>query len=323
MKLTTSVNILASEFKIDHKGEVLLMGSCFSQNIRIKLEESKFKVSKNSFGIIYNPISIAQNINRLNNGNLYTNQDIYSYKDKKVVNFSNQNSSPATGENEFLNLENENLKKDLSTFNQVKTIVLTFGTAWVYQWKGTQQVVANCHKIPDTFFTNRLLSVSEIVKAYEPIIAQMAEKNIVFTISPVRHVKGGLYENTLSKSTLHLAIKELVNNYSNCYYFPAYELVVDELRDYRFYKEDMVHPTDQAVNYVWTKFSEAYFSKETKYLNGDIEKIRLASFHKPFDYKSEDHQAFIKKQLEVMENLTTQHPFLDFMEEKNRLNQHK
>lgn len=323
MKLTTPVNIPRSELKIEHQDKILLMGSCFSQNIGTKLEESKFNVIKNSFGTIYNPISIAQNITRLSNSMLYTDQDIYNYKDKKVVNFSNQSSLPITSKKEFLSIENNKLAKGISAFVEVKTIILTFGTAWVYEWKETEEIVANCHKIPDTFFNNRLLSVSEIVEKYEPIIEQLAERNFVFTVSPVRHVKTGLYENNLSKSTLHLAIKELVKKYDNCYYFPAYEIVIDELRDYRFYKEDMVHPTNQAVNYVWDKFSETYFNDKTKQLNIEIHKIRNAASHKPFDFDSGEHQGFIKKQAEVMESLISNNPFLDFEEEENRLNQHK
>jgi len=321
MKLTTPVNIPESSLKINHLNELLLLGSCFSQNIGRKLEESKFNICNNSFGTVYNPISIAQNLNRLKDNQLYKDRNTYNYKNEKLVNFSNQNSLPITDKEEFLNLENDKLAKDIKAFKEVKTIVLTFGTAQVYERCDTNEAVANCHKIPSTFFNNRLLSVSEIVEMYEPIITQLADRNFVFTVSPVRHIKGGLYQNNLSKSTLHLAINELVKNHDNCYYFPAYEIVIDELRDYRFYKEDMVHPSDQAVNYIWNKFSETYFNTETIVLNAEILKVKNASTHKPFNHKSKQHQEFIQSQLNVIMKLQDQYSFLDFGEEKKRLTQ--
>ncbi|MCB9363907.1 MAG: GSCFA domain-containing protein [Flavobacteriales bacterium] len=323
MKLITSAKIPKSDFKITYKNEVLLMGSCFSQNISKKLEETKFKVAANSFGTIYNPISIADNLNRLVSEKLYTSDDIYNYKNEKLVNFSNQNSCPNINEEKFLSLENEQLSADFFSLKQSDTIILTFGTAWVYEWQETGQIVANCHKIPNVNFTKHLLSVEEIVETYSSILNKLGDKNIVFTVSPVRHSKNGLHENNLSKSTLHLAIHELVKKFKNCSYFPAYEIVIDELRDYRFYKEDMVHPTDQAINYVWKKFSDTYFSEETNQLKEEIIKINNAASHKPFNYESIEHQQFIKKQLEVINQLKSKNPFLSFEKEIKQLNQLK
>jgi hypothetical protein len=323
MILSIPIKIPTSDFKITHKNEVFLMGSCFSQNISKKLEETKFKVALNSFGTIYNPISIADNLNRLVTEKHYVSSDIYNYKDEKVVNFSNQNSSPNINKEAFLKSENEQLIADITSLKQSNTIILTFGTAWVYEWMVTNQIVANCHKIPNTFFSKRLLTVAEIVAQYEPLLNQLTAKNIVFTVSPVRHAKGGLHENNLSKSTLHLAINELVKKHKNCSYFPAYEIVIDELRDYRFYKEDMVHPTDQAINYVWEKFMGTYFNEETIQLIDKILKIKNAAAHKPFNYKSTEHQLFIKKQLETINQLKSKNPFLDFEQEINQLNQLK
>lgn len=323
MIFSTPIKIPQSNFKISHKNEVFLIGSCFSQNINKKLKETKFKVALNSFGTIYNPISIADNLNRLLKVKHYDGNDIYNYKDEKLVNFSNQSSSHKIDESAFLMKENDKLAADILALNQSNTIILTFGTAWVYEWKETNQIVANCHKIPNTFFSKRLLTVAEIVAKYEALLNQLTAKNIVFTVSPVRHAKGGLHENNLSKSTLHLAINELVNKFKNCHYFPAYEIVIDELRDYRFYKEDMVHPTDQAINYVWEKFRETYFDENTIQLIEEIIKIKNAAAHKPFNYESTEHQFFIKKQLETINYLKSKYPFLNFEEEKNQLSQQK
>lgn len=199
---------------------------------------------------------------------------------------------------------------------------VTFGSAWVYEHE-KHGLVANCHKIPAKHFTKRLLKVEEIVAAYTSLIKNVkssnAHINIVFTVSPVRHAKDGLWENNLSKAVLHLSIKELTENFDNCSYFPAYEIVMDELRDYRFFKDDLVHPTDLAVNYVWEKFSMSYFSKETITLMGNIQKIKQAATHKPFDFNSKKHQQFIKHQLTIIQELTAQFPHLNFEEEKELL----
>ena len=323
MILSTPIKIPQSDFKITHKEGVFLMGSCFSQNINKKLKETKFNVDLNSFGTIYNPISIADNLSRLIEEKNYGSSDIYNYKDEKLVNFSNQNNSLKIDEEYFLNIENEQLSADMTSLKQSNTIILTFGTAWVYEWKETNQIVANCHKIPNTSFSQRLLMVAEIVAKYVELLSQLTTKKIIFTVSPVRHAKGGLHENNLSKSTLHLAINELVKKYKNCSYFPAYEIVIDELRDYRFFKEDMVHPTDQAVNYVWEKFSETYFNEETKQLIEEILKIKNAVAHKPFNYESKEHQLFIKKQIETINQLKSKYSFLYFTTEINQLNQLK
>tara|TARA_R110001592_G_scaffold29262_2_gene106291 strand:- start:1686 stop:2657 length:972 start_codon:yes stop_codon:yes gene_type:complete len=323
MKLITPVNISKAKIEITHQEGLFLMGSCFSQNIGNKLKEAKFKTNNNSFGTIFNPISIGQNLSRLIDNQLYTLKDIYNYQDEKLVNFNNQNSSHLVDSTLFLEKENELLINDINSFKQSQTIILTLGTAWVYKWKEINKIVANCHKIPNLNFTKRLLSVEEIVETYTLILNKLGDKNIVFTVSPVRHSKDGLHENNLSKSTLHLAIYELTKQFKNCHYFPAYEIVIDELRDYRFYKEDMVHPTEQAINYVWDKFGETYFEQSTSDLLEQIVKLKSAVAHKPFNSESLAHKQFVEKQLENIEILKQTAPFLDFKQEIKQLNQQK
>jgi len=180
-------------------------------------------------------------------------------------------------------------------------------------------VVANCHKIPNKQFTKRLLSVKEILSAFKAIKEDLKDFNVVFTVSPVRHIKDGLHQNNLSKSTLLLAINNLVEQQTNYHYFPAYELVIDELRDYRFFNDDLAHPTNMAVKYVWEKFSECYFNETTENIIAEIQKIKTAANHKPFNFDSDEHQQFIVKQLTLMENLSKKHAFLDFEVEKNQI----
>lgn len=319
MRLTLPVNIPKYDFHLTHHDDFFLMGSCFSQNIGLKLQQSKFRVNDNSFGTIFNPISITNNLERLLSETDYVNDDVYHFNNEKLVNFNNQSSSIQLDVDSFLHQENKNLKKDITSFKKAKTIILTFGTAWAYHHNSTNQIVANCHKLPNNNFTKVLLQINDIVNQFTLIINQLKDKNIIFTVSPVRHSKDGLYHNNLSKSVLHLAIAELTQKFSNCYYFPSYEIVVDELRDYRFYKEDMVHPTNQAIDYVWEKFRESFFNIVTNKLVDEITKIVMATNHLPFNPNSENHQKFIDGRLNKINEINSTYSFIDFSKEKEHL----
>lgn len=312
MKLIAPVNIPKSNFLINHDNPITLIGSCFSQNIGDKLKYHKFKVNPNFFGTVFNPISIANNLSRLIEKQLYTTADFYIFQDKKIVNFNNQFSSFKNDIEQIVKEENSAFVKEIEHFKSSKTLILTFGTAWVYEFNETKKIVANCHKIPNTNFTKRILGVKEIVEVYQSIIEQLKHYNIIFTVSPVRHSKDGLHENNLSKATLHLAINKLTEQFKNCNYFPAYELVIDELRDYRFYKDDLVHPTDLAVNYVWEKFTESYFSEETNKLNQEIAKIQTALNHKPSDADTKAHQEFLAKTQKQISEIQLLYPNINF-----------
>lgn len=321
MNFSTLVNIPIAKKSINHNSSLLVLGSCFAENIGEKLTSNKFNTVVNPFGIIYNPVSIAKSLNHILNEHNFKEDDLLFFNDKWMSlqhhgSFSNSNKAECLQTiNQSISLSNKQLKK-------ANYLFVTFGSAWVYEHK-EHGLVANCHKIPAKHFTKRLLEVEEIVAAYTSLIKSIkdsnADINIVFTVSPVRHAKDGLWENNLSKSVLHLSIKKLTEKVDNCSYFPAYEIVMDELRDYRFFNDDLVHPTDLAVNYVWEKFSMSYFSKETIALMDNIQKIKQAATHKPFDFNSEKHQQFIKNQLAIIQELTTQFPHLNFEEEKELL----
>lgn len=321
MNFSTLVNIPIAKKSINHNSSLLVLGSCFAENIGEKLTSNKFNTVVNPFGIIYNPISIANSLSHILNEHNFKEDDLLFFNDKWLSlqhhgSYSNSNKTECLQAiNQSISLSNKQLKK-------ANYLFVTFGSAWVYEHE-KHGLVANCHKIPAKHFTKRLLEVEEIVAAYTSLIKSIkdsnADINIVFTVSPVRHTKDGLWENNLSKAVLHLSIKELTEKFDNCSYFPAYEIVMDELRDYRFFNDDLVHPTDLAVNYVWEKFSMSYFSKETIALMGNIQKIKQAATHKPFDFNSEKHQQFIKNQLTIIQELTTQFPHLNFEEEKELL----
>ena len=198
--------------------------------------------------------------------------------------------------------------------------MLTFGTAYVYEQKETGRVVSNCHKLPESNFYRRLLSVDEIVNEYTSLIAGMTARNpnlkILFTVSPIRHIRDGMHANQLSKSTLLLTIDRLQQLFpKQVFYFPAYEIVLDELRDYRFYADDMLHPSPLAVNYLWKCFSDSFFSAETKQVMTEVEDIRKDMAHKPFHPESEAYQRFLGQIVLKIERLIGKYPYLDFQKE--------
>jgi len=313
----TAVNLPKTTVKIKHEESILLIGSCFAENIAEKLTHRKFNVVSNPSGIIYNPVSITTSLKRVLTQKLYSESDLIDYNGK-WLSFDHHSFFSNSNKEACLAQINEQITATAISLKSTQTIFITFGSAWVYEYKDIG-IVANCHKIPQKQFAKRLLSVKEILLAFDEIKKELTGFNVVFTVSPVRHVRDGLHENNLSKSTLHLAINNLVEQNKNYHYFPAYEMIVDELRDYRFFKDDLVHPTSLAINYVWDKFVSTYCNANTNDLIDQLEKINSAINHKPFDFNSEPHQQFIKKQVELMDKLTIQFPFLDFDEEQKVL----
>lgn len=303
-----------STVNLSHQEAILLLGSCFTENIGERLIQAKFNCNVNPFGIIYNPISLANSLNKTINKVEYSEQDLLE-NNGKFFSFDHHGSFSSFNQTECLKKINNEINCAHQHFQETKTIVITLGTAWVYELVDTQKIVANCHKLPSKKFSKRLLSVDEIFQTWIPFIEQLKNTNFIFTISPVRHISDGLHENNISKSVLHLAIHQLINNHNNCHYFGAYEMVIDELRDYRFYNQDMIHPTNQAIDYVWDKFADTYFNKETQQLNQRIEKLQQAVYHRPFNFESEAHQKFVKEQIHQMELLCKEFPFLNFEEE--------
>ena len=311
---------IKSDVNLSHQEAILLLGSCFTENIGEKLIQAKFNCKVNPFGIIYNPISIANSLNKIVTNFKYSEQDLSIHNDK-YFSFAHHGSFSSFNQTECLDKINNEITCVNQHVQKTKTIAITIGTAWVYETVEAKKLVANCHKLPSKNFTKRLLTVDEILNAWTPIIEQLKHINFIFTVSPVRHISDGLRENNISKSVLHLAIHQLVNNHLNCHYFGAYEMVIDELRDYRFYKEDMIHPTNQAIDYVWEKFAVTYFNKETTLLNQRIEKLQQATNHRPFNFESESHQKFIKEQMSQMQLLEKEFPFLNFEEEIYQIQQ--
>jgi hypothetical protein len=317
-KFTSPVTIPKSDFSISHQHPILLLGSCFTESIGQKLLDNKFDVTINPNGIIYNPISVLNTLNRITTNQLYSEKELHQFNNK-WISFNHHGDFSSFDKTDCLDKINTSITNAHFQIKNVKTLIITFGSAWVYEYKD-KGIVANCHKIPNKEFKKRLLSVKEIINAFGDVFKNTTSINpninIIFTVSPVRHINDGLHENNLSKSVLHLAINNIVKQNDYCSYFPSYELIIDELRDYRFFKDDLIHPTEMAVNYVWKKFSNCFFNEETKSLISEIQKIKAAANHKPFNFESNKHQQFIKNQIQNIDELTSKHPFLDFEKEK-------
>ena len=263
MELLTKVDINPSDRKIGYNDRILLLGSCFADNVGEKFAEHYFQATVNPLGTLYNPASIAQAMTAIR----------YPLSDTRIIqhnglwhSMSHHGSFSHPDKAELLRRCEESREQLSKALNDASTIVVTFGTAWVYEWHG--EVVANCHKLPANQFTRRCLTVEEIVALWQPIVASMSDKHWIFTVSPIRHIKDGLHANQLSKAILLQAIDELGERLEakgeRLEYFPSYEIMLDELRDYRFYAEDMVHPSQMAVEYIWQRFVDTYMTADTR-----------------------------------------------------------
>uniref|UniRef100_UPI00404AF7EE GSCFA domain-containing protein n=2 Tax=Fulvivirga sp. TaxID=1931237 RepID=UPI00404AF7EE len=313
----TELHIEPSANKIGLQTPILTIGSCFSDNIASKLSDHKMKVLANPFGTVYNPISIFKLLGNaskkehpkkssiVENDGLFAHYDFHS-------SFSKLNEADlTTAINKAVDDTHEFLKK-------TDYLIITFGTAFVYELDSTAEVVANCHKVPAKNFTKKLLTQKQVLEAFEEVYQRLMDLKpdlkIILTVSPVRHIKDTLALNSVSKSTLRLTCHTLENQYENVEYFPSYELVMDDLRDYRFYKSDMLHPSAEAEDYIWNKFASTYFNDQTQSFIKEWVKIKVAIDHRPFNPASEKHQQFIKATIKKIELLPQEISFSQELE---------
>jgi hypothetical protein len=321
MKFRTEVEIQKSSYAISQQQKLLVMGSCFSENIGNKLRSLKFQVDLNPFGVIFNPASIAQGMDILLEKRTISDEDLFFNHDCWNSFMHHSRFSKASKEDTLVAINSQILQSS-EKLHQTDYFIFTFGTAWIYMHKDKKMTVANCHKLPANVFERKLLSVEEIIFTYKALMQKILQRkpnaNFIYTISPVRHLKDTAHGNQLSKSILHLAVHELLKE-KNTGYFPAYEIMLDELRDYRFYDDDMVHPSALAIDYIFEKFADTYFSKDTIDLNEKINEVRLACQHRPVNPKSESHQKFVAQILGKITNLEKHFPYLNFDEEKRLL----
>ena len=324
MEFRKKIDIPKSDLKIDHKSNIVLFGSCFSENIGEKLLNNKFRVDVNPFGVLYNPSSICQAIDLLMSEKDFSEEDIIEHQGVYHTFFHHSEFSD-TDRNSFLQKINQRREESSDNLNKADTMLITFGTAYVFNHKETGRVVANCHKFPASEFDRYRLTTDSIVGMWSDLIERLREINpslqILFTVSPIRHWKDGAHNNQLSKAILLLAIDELINKYSGLHYFPSYEIVLDELRDYRFYAEDMLHPNPTAIEYIWEIFSDTYFDEKTKQINKEWQTIRKAIGHRPFNPDTEDHKHFLRQTLLKINELQKKYSYFDVEKEVNFLTQ--
>ncbi|HEX7413177.1 MAG TPA: GSCFA domain-containing protein [Bacteroidia bacterium] len=290
---------------------MLLMGSCFAEEIGTKLRERKFNALINSHGILYNPISICNAITDYVQEKKYTQQDIFLH-DELWRSFRHHGKFSDTDSATCLANINHKITQAHHQLKNARWLVLTFGSAFAYTQNN--HIVANCHKIPSTQFKKVLLSKEQIMDAWQKQIKFLKEfnpeLNIVFTVSPVRYVREGIMENNRSKGILFDTIHTLIEQNTNCFYFPAYEIVIDELRDYRFFKEDLVHPNQLAINYVWQKFTDAVCDEETKNFMADYEPILKSLQHRDLQQDTNATLKFKKQLEEKQAALVQKYPFM-------------
>lgn len=312
----TTLEPIPSMTPIQHPDGLLLMGSCFTEHMGQKLAAYKFLVQHNPFGIVYNPISIARCITRLNAENQYfTRGELFEHQGLWHSWEHHSRFSGPDAASVLINL-NAAYQAAVAHLKKARFLFLTLGTADVHERLDSGQIVANNHKVPAAKFQTRLLSVSEITDRLVAALQALGDVRVILTVSPVRHLRAGLVENQRSKATLVLACAEICRQMPTVQYFPAYEWMLDDLRDYRFYAEDMIHPSALAVDYIWSQFSDTYFGAETKFWMEKIEKIQLAVQHRPFHPDTPQHQAFKQAQLLAIEEVQKALPHTDFSIEK-------
>ena len=320
MNFRTPVPIDLIYNKVSHATKTVMLGSCFAENIGERLQNAKFSVDLNPFGILYNPLSVEKAVHILLEKGLFKASDLIEHAGS-WHSFMHHSRFSANNADDCLLQINERIADSAIKLLEADYLFITFGTAWVYELQETGEVVSNCHKLPASNFMRRRLSVNEIVEKYTLLIKKLQELSpklqIVFTVSPIRHWKDGAHENSLSKSTLMLAIDALEKQFENVSYFPAYELMMDDLRDYRFYAEDMLHPNKLAVDYIWERFSDAFFTDETKQTASQMGKLMRALAHRPFNTDGAEYKSFCKKQLDKIKNFEKQYPEINFQEDKD------
>jgi hypothetical protein len=318
MDFRTKIPISKSDNPIDYNASVVSVGSCFTENMGDKFQYFKFQNTTNPFGIIFNPVSIEKIIEKAITATLFTESDIF-FHNERWHSFNVHSDLSNESKEALLESLNSILKLTKSQLETASHIIITYGTSWVYRNIESDAIVANCHKVPQKQFTKVLLSVEVIKESIEKTMELIAlvnpKANLIFTVSPVRHTKDGFVENQLSKSHLIAAIHGVLNTEHfklNTEYFPSYEIMMDELRDYRFYAEDMLHPSQVAIDYIWKRFSETTISESAYSAMEEVQNIQKSLSHKPFNPNSESHLKFEEKLKAKITKLVTQYPFMKF-----------
>ncbi len=320
MKFRTEIKIDAQPGVISYNDKILSAGSCFAENIVRDLEDHYFNVLGNPFGVLYNPASLLNMFELGEKGKSLKKDNLIFYDDEWHSFYHNNKFSNENAELALIGI-NDSITELNKFLNEVSVVIITLGTSYVYKHIERNMIVSNCHKIPQKYFTRHLLTVEENYFYLQKILSVIKKFNskakIVLTVSPVRHIKDGLHGNQLSKARLLLAVEKLVEEKENVFYFPSYEIMNDDLRDYRFYNEDLVHPNNIAVKYITEKFVATFFDEETKRFYGETEELRNALQHKFLKSSSTKREKFLQKYVELTKQLSAKYPSVDFSNAAN------
>lgn len=321
MNFTTKIDIPQNPNPIDYSSKIVSLGSCFAENMGDKFQYFKFQSTTNPFGIIFNPVSIEKIMDRVVNEVLFTEEDIFFHNERWHC-FEVHSDLSHPDVTEFLANLNQILVQTKKQLQEVTHIIITYGTSWVYQNIDKKVIVANCHKVPQKQFTKELLSVKTIQESIENttrLIQSINHNcNFIFTVSPVRHLKDGFVENQVSKAHLITAIYDILKESTVVPpsgargIFPSYEIMMDELRDYRFYAEDMIHPSQVAIDYIWEQFKKSTIAETAYDAMEIVESIQKSLEHRPFNPNSESHKKFESKLKEKITKLVAQYSFMKF-----------
>ena len=316
MNLQTQIPLQSEKYNpIDYHSKIVLIGSCFAEHIGKKLEYFKFQNLQNPFGILFHPLGIERLITNAINEKEYTERDIF-FHDEQWHSFDAHSKLSNSTKDELLNSLNKNIKSTHQHINDSTHIIITLGTAWVYRHIETDNIVSNCHKVPQKQFTKELLKVETVSESLKAIVSLIRSINpnavIIFTVSPVRHLKDGFVENARSKAHLISAVHEVAEPRHHIHYFPSYEIMMDELRDYRFYDDDMVHPNTTAVNYIWDKFQEVWITRQASKTMNEVDEIQKGLLHRPFNPNSKAHRQFLQNLGSKQLKLQSQFPNIRF-----------
>jgi hypothetical protein len=326
MIFTTPVELPCGTLDISHKSRLMLIGSCFAGNIGAALLDKKFNADINPFGVQYNPLSIATVLSRIVDGTPFdgNSPELFEHNGKwhSILHHSDFSRDSKEALIEGIN---ERLMKAHKAIAGCNVIIITLGTAYAYTRNSDNSVAGNCHKLPASCFTRSLLGIEEICGrlqgVMQRIMALNPEVEFLFTVSPIRHLRDGAHDNQKSKATLLLAIDRIAEAMpQNTAYFPSYEIMMDELRDYRFYADDMLHPSAKAIEYIWECFDKCYFNDATRALNAKTGKIARGLAHRPFDPQSPGYARFIEQLMQKIEAIEKEHPYIDFENEKRQCN---
>jgi len=315
VKLQTQLPLETQAPAIDYHSKLVLLGSCFAENMAEKFSYYKFQNEVNPLGVMFHPVAILDLLTRAHQNNLYSEKDVF-FSHGCWQSFRAHSRLNSTSQPEVLECLNTTLKSTQNHLKNASHVILTFGTAWVYEHIESKTIVANCHKQPQKEFEKSILSVDQLQDTFKAILSILKsfhpDVTVLFSISPVRHLKDGFVENNQSKSHLIAALHAVINTTENTHYFPSYELLMDELRDYRFYKEDMVHPNPIAINYIWEKFQSIWIDTETTSIIQEVSQLQKGFAHKPFNPLAEEHGVFLSTLAKKAKALESRFPFMKF-----------